>query len=140
MGEMLHIGSDLRANLPGPRNERPSLDYMTKKFRGILVSGMAISRDQCYHQLATLCLTSSSWFQDCCQVLQACVLPGSNAVEESAHLLMITAGISVLLNVHWPRLITVPERKQCSKWSSLSHVSISDAGEIRTLSARRVVP
>lgn len=33
-----------------------------------------------------------------------------------------------------------PERKQCSKWSSLSHVSISDAGEIRTLSARRVVP
>lgn len=92
---MLHwIGplSQLKADL---RNERPLLDHITKKSRKILISDIVISRNQWYH---TLCFLGPSWRQDCCHILQACFLPGLSTVRESARPLMITAGVSVLLN------------------------------------------
>ena len=92
--EMLHwIGplSQLKADL---RNETTLLDHITKKSRKILISDIVISRDQWYHILYFL---GPSWWQDFCQILQACILPGLSTVKESACPLMITAGVSVLL-------------------------------------------
>lgn len=64
-------------------------------------------------------------------MLQACILPDLCSVKECAYLLMIIVGVSVLLigPCIGPQTSTVAKRKQCSKWSSVDYMSISDAGE-----------
>lgn len=101
---------------------------MTKKVQGN--TDFRKSNIQWYHQPAPLCFSGFSWWQDCGQTHQACILPGSSAVKERAYLSLHDHSRNLIgPGAHAPQPITVAETRQCSRWLSQSHMSVPDAGE-----------